>query len=163
MAKSSDAVCNPYVSRAALLALTLTISLAGAAAQTASTYQKPPAAIEELLDAPRTPNVIVSPDGTMLLIQQPATFPSIADVAQPRYRLAGLRFAPRTSSPSAETYSVNLSLQPLNYGEKKIAGLPQNPRFTDAFWSPDSKHVAFLQRVDAATAVGGPGPAALGD
>ena len=59
-----------------------------------TTYQKPPAAIEQLLDAPATPLVRVSPDRTMLLIEQPPRFRRIADVAQPRYRLAGLRFNP---------------------------------------------------------------------
>jgi len=42
-----------------------------AAAQTALTYQKPPAAIEELLDAPLTPVVKPSPDHSLLLVQQP--------------------------------------------------------------------------------------------
>jgi hypothetical protein len=43
----------------------------GAVAQTALTYQKPPASIEELLVAPATPIVKVSPDHSLLLVQQP--------------------------------------------------------------------------------------------
>ena len=61
-------------------------------AQTALTYQKPPAGIEQLLEAPPTPTVRLSPNRKTMLIEQPATFPTIADVAQPRYRLAGIRF-----------------------------------------------------------------------
>ena len=122
-------------------------------------YQKPPAAIEQLLDAPETPVVSVSPDRAMLLIEQPAEFPSIADVAQPRYRLAGLRFNPAASAPagSGDSYMTGLKLQAIAGGAAKpVAGLPAKLKATNAVWSPDSKHIAFVQRVDAA-AVGGAG------
>ena len=109
------------VAFAAVLALTGSTALA----QTTLTYQKPPAAIEQLLDAPPTPAVHLSPDRKMLLIEQPATFPTIADVAQPRYRLAGLRFNPSSNGPSVEIYNVALKLQSVAGGEPKpIAGLP---------------------------------------
>src|ERR1700756_1370295 len=69
-------------------------TVVGVQAQTASTYQKPPAPIEQLLEAPPTPIVRLSPDRKMMLVEQPATFPTIADVAQPRYRLWGNPFLP---------------------------------------------------------------------
>jgi dipeptidyl aminopeptidase/acylaminoacyl peptidase len=120
-----------------------------ASAQTALTYQKPPAPIEELLDAPAIPIATLSPDRSMLLVSQPATFPTIADVAQPRYRLAGIRFNPGSSSPSAETYSISLSLQPIAGGPlKPISGLPEKPKLLTPTWSPDSKHIAFSQKTD---------------
>jgi len=116
-----------------------------AVAQTALTYQKPPAPIEQLLDAPPTPAVHLSPDRKMLLIEQPATFPTIADVAQPRYRLAGLRFNPSSNGPSVETYNISLKLQTTAGGEpKSIAGLPAKLKAVYASWSPDSKHVSFV-------------------
>jgi dipeptidyl aminopeptidase/acylaminoacyl peptidase len=118
-------------------------------AQTGITYQKPPAAIESLLDAPITPNANISPNHALLLIEQPQTFPTIADVAQPRFRLAGLRFNPQTNGPSREFDSVALSLQPVSGGSaESIAGLPAKLRATNAIWSPDSKHIAFVQRSD---------------
>jgi len=116
-----------------------------ALAQIALTYQKPPAPIEQLLDAPPTPTVRLSPDRKMLLVQQPATFPTIADVAQPRYRLAGLRFNPSSNGPSVETYNVALKLEAIAGGDPRlIAGLPAKLKAVDAIWSPDSKHVAFV-------------------
>jgi len=83
----------------------------GTVAQTALTYQKPPASIEELLVAPATPVVKVSPDHSLLLVQQPQSFPTIAEVAQPRYRLAGIRFNPATNGPSREVSIVKLWLR----------------------------------------------------
>ena len=90
----------------------------GTVAQTALTYQKPPASIEELLVAPATPVVQVSPDHSLLLVQQPQSFPTIAEVAQPRYRLAGIRFNPATNGPSREVSIVKLWLQPLAGGAR---------------------------------------------
>ena len=123
-------------------------------AQNAITYQKPPAPIEKLLDAPRTPEVTLSPDARTMLVLQPATFPTIADVAQPRFRLAGLRFNPKVSGPSVEQYAISAALQPVGGALKPIAGLPAKRRLTNAIWSPDSRHVAFVQRSDAAGTAG---------
>jgi dipeptidyl aminopeptidase/acylaminoacyl peptidase len=121
-----------------------------AAAQTALTYQKPPAAIEELLDAPVTPFAGVSPDRALLLVGQPQTFPTIADVAQPRYRLAGIRFNPATNGPSREVSIVKVWLQRVAGGaQQPIAGLPSTLKASHLAWSPDSKHVAFVQKDSA--------------
>jgi dipeptidyl aminopeptidase/acylaminoacyl peptidase len=120
--------------------------------QTALNYQKPPAPIEQLLDAPAIPTASLSPDRTLLLIQQPQTFPTIAEVAEPRYRLAGLRFSPVVSGPSVVTNNIELRLQPITPGSaaKAITGLPSKLKASDALWSPDAKHIAFVQRADTA-------------
>src|ERR1700727_550710 len=126
------------------LVAVLLLASTAALAQTALTYQKPPAPIEQLLEAPPTAVARLSPDGRMLLIEQPATFPTIADVAQPRYRLAGIRFNPLSNGPSVERYDVALKLQSVNAAAPKaIVGLPAKLKAVDAIWSPDSKHAAF--------------------
>ncbi len=121
-----------------------------ALAQTALPYQKPPAAIEQLLEAAPTPTVRLSPDRKTMLVEQPATFPTIADVAQPRYRLAGIRFNPSSNGPSVERYDVALELQSVDAtAPKTIAGLPAKLKAVDAMWSPDSKHAAFVAHATA--------------
>jgi dipeptidyl aminopeptidase/acylaminoacyl peptidase len=116
-------------------------------AQTNLSYQKPPASIEELLDAPAVPVARISPDRKTLLILQAETHPSIAEVAAPRLRLAGLRFSPRTNGPNPENDDIKLSLQPVAGGPaKEISGLPAKLRATHALWSPDSKSIAFVQK-----------------
>jgi dipeptidyl aminopeptidase/acylaminoacyl peptidase len=132
-------------------------------AQDALPYQKPPVPIQALLDAPTVPVAHLSPDRTTLLIAQPATYPSIADVAQPRFRLAGIRFNPQTNGPSREIDTVHLSLETIddvNHGSKEniarpITGLPVKLKATHLLWSPDSKHIAFVQRADSTTSTSG--------
>ncbi len=121
--------------------------------QTAAVYQKPPAPIEQLLEAAPTPTVRLSPDRKMMLVEQPATFPTIADVAEPRYRLAGIRFNPASNGPSVERYDVSLKLQAVDTGKesapKTIAGLPGKLKALDAVWAPDSRHAAFVAHATA--------------
>jgi len=129
--------------------IVLALTCLPAMAQTAVTYQKPPAAIERLLNAPPTPIARISPDRSTLLIEQSATFPTIADVAAPRYRLAGLRFNPATNGPSRGQYSVSLALQPVKGGAAvPVTGVPAKLKASDVTWSPDSRHLAFVQRND---------------
>ncbi len=109
-------------------------------------YQQPPAPVEALLDAPTTPVARLSPDRSTLLIAQPATYPGIADVAQPRLRLAGLRLNPQTNGPSREIATISIRLQPVNGQERAVTGLPAKLRATHLVWSPDSRHIAFVQR-----------------
>jgi dipeptidyl aminopeptidase/acylaminoacyl peptidase len=138
------------VIRPRILAVVLVLASTAALAQTALTYQKPPAPIEQLLEAPPTPIARLSPDRKTLLIEQPATFPTIADVAQPRYRLAGIRFNPSSNGPSVERYDISLKLQAVTAAAPKaITGLPAKLKAVDAIWAPDSKHIAFVAHATA--------------
>ncbi len=136
-------------------ALVFVFTASAVHAQDALPYQKPPAPIQALLDAPTIPVTHLSPDRTILLIAQPATYPSIADVAQPRFRLAGIRFNPQTNGPSREIDTVALSLETIDGTSHPITGLPQKLKATHLLWSPDSHHIAFVQRADSTTSAAG--------
>jgi len=123
-------------------------------AQTSLKYQKPPQAIIDLVDARLTPNVEVSPgDGPgvrWVLIEVFSGLPSIADLAQPELRLAGLRFNPKTNGPSRGRYFTALSLQALPDGvEKPVAGLPEEAKIRFVGWAPDARHFFFVNASDA--------------
>jgi len=107
-------------------------------------YQMPPKAIADLVDAPRSPVVSVSPDQKwMLLLKYPA-LTSIEDLSQPELRLAGLRINPRTNGPSREWYFNEMMFKKISDGtEHEISGLPENPKITNVNWSPDGKWIAF--------------------
>src|SRR5271170_41353 len=117
--------------------------------QAAIKYQKPPQGIETLLMAPATPIASVSPDKKTMAMEQPETLSTIAEVSQPRLRLAGLRFNPLTNGQTAVPYSSGLSLQAVSGGAPRpVMGLPANPKILYVRWSPDGRSLAFVQRVD---------------
>ncbi|MGI9182798.1 MAG: hypothetical protein ACR2H9_20150, partial [Longimicrobiaceae bacterium] len=61
-----------------------------------SGYRVPPKAIADLVDAPPTPAVSLSPDKDWLLLMELPNLPPLSDLAQPELLLAGLRLNPRT-------------------------------------------------------------------
>ncbi len=122
-------------------------------AQTDLKYQTPPKAIVDLVDTRPTPMIDVSPkdkDGKQwILIEEISGLPSIADLAQPELRLAGLRFNPKTNGPSRGRYITGLKLKMLPDGaEKVVTGLPSNAKIRFAEWAPDARHVAFVNVSD---------------
>jgi hypothetical protein len=87
----------------------------------------------------------------MVLIKQSATLSTIADLAEPEYRLAGLRFNPKLGAQSRTRYFVSLKLQALPKTgattkpvEKPIAGLPVKLHVISAQWSADGQHIALV-------------------
>jgi dipeptidyl aminopeptidase/acylaminoacyl peptidase len=131
------------------------LGLCPAAAQTNLKYQVPPKAIVDLIDALPTPVVELSPAGKAgekrwMLIEQPSGLPTIADLAQPELRLAGLRFNPKTNGPSRGRYMTSLKLQALSNGKEiSVSGLPAQPKIRFAEWSPDGRKVSFVNVSDA--------------
>lgn len=125
------------------------LAVASSFGQSSITYQKPPKAIVDLLETPPTPTVLVSPEAKgqprTLLIEEPGGLLTIADLAQPELRPAGLRFNPRTNGPSRLPYIVGLKFKTLAAGkEVAVTGLPTHPHIVEAQWSPDAKRVAFV-------------------
>jgi dipeptidyl aminopeptidase/acylaminoacyl peptidase len=125
----------------------------GAQAQASLPYQKPPKAIIDLVDTRPTPVVDISPKDNAgsqwLLIESISGLPSLADLAQPELRLAGLRFNPRTNGPSRGRFITSLVLQALPNGEAKpVSGIPPEAKIRFAAWSPDARHIAFVNTSD---------------
>lgn len=109
-----------------------------------SRYQLPAPELQALVDAPRGPEFRLGPlNKTGLLMSIPA-LPSIAEVAQPELKLAGLRVHPRLRAASRSSFSDGLSLLDIATGKtRKVAGLPAKVRIADMAWSADEKWLAF--------------------
>jgi dipeptidyl aminopeptidase/acylaminoacyl peptidase len=135
--------------------LMLSPAVGPAQAQANLKYQQPPKAIVELVDAPPTPAVSLSPAGTAaktrwMLIEQISGLPSIVDLAQPELRLAGLRFNPKTNGPSRGRYITSLKLKALPNGKEiVVTDLPAQPKIRFADWSPDGRKVSVVNTSDA--------------
>ena len=106
-------------------------------------YKMPPKAIADLVDAPGTPGVSVSPNKKHILILERASLPSIEELSQPELRLAGLRINPVTNGRSRTRYYTGMIIQDLGSGtQKRVKGLPKNGRISNVSWSPNAKHIA---------------------
>ncbi|MBN8799438.1 MAG: S9 family peptidase, partial [Stenotrophomonas nitritireducens] len=124
---------------------------ANAPAGDAQGYRLPSAALQAVVDAPRAPSLRLSPRRDLAAMLQTPPLPSIAQVAQPELKLAGLRINPRTFSDSRFSFGSKLWLISTADGaERQISGLPQPLSVASLAWSPDQKYLAFNQ-VDPAS------------
>ena len=137
MRTSKDMTRLGRVWTALVACATLTISAYGQ-------YQKAPEPIHELLSAPPTPVVLVSPGAEQLLVAERLQYPPISDLAQPMLRLAGLRINPATIGRHHPPRLTELSLVEVATGKtRKVSGLPKNAYLSAPHWSPDGKQFAF--------------------
>ena len=103
----------------------------------------PPKAIADIVDAPGTPLVSVSPDKSKILILERSSLPSIEELSQPELRLAGLRINPKTNGRSRTSYYTGITIQEIRTGkQKKVKGLPKGGRISNVSWAPDGNHIA---------------------
>ncbi|HET6575803.1 MAG TPA: prolyl oligopeptidase family serine peptidase [Fimbriiglobus sp.] len=126
--------------RTLLAALAAMCIVTDADAQTA--YRKPPKAVADILDAPPTPAVSLSPDRKIIALVTSSRYPSIADLAEPMLRLAGLRISPRTNGPARAPRVTGIALMPVDGGEPRPVKLPEGGKPSSPHWSPDGKRFA---------------------
>lgn len=107
-------------------------------------YQKPPREIQEVLSAPPTPTLSLSPTRGHLLMLQGQNDPSIADLAQPMLRLAGVRINPQNNAPHAPPRIVAMKLIEVATGQTRPIELPADPYLSGLQWAPDGQRFAFL-------------------
>jgi dipeptidyl aminopeptidase/acylaminoacyl peptidase len=117
-----------------------------AQAQTLTQYRQPSSDTVAILDAPRFPQSLASPDGRWLLLTQQPAMPTIADLSQPMLRLAGTRISPRTNSLFSPLASNKLTLVEMSANRSREISLPPGPHVSFIAWSPDSRRIAFVQR-----------------
>lgn len=104
----------------------------------------PPKAIADLIDAPPTPRVTLGPHRQWMLLMEQPSLPSIAEVAQPELRIAGLRINPRTHGRSRTRPYSGLTLKRISdRTETPVKGLPDRARINHIRWSPDGQKIAF--------------------
>ena len=122
------------------------VLLISSAVSAQSSYQTPPAAIADLVNAPSTPAVTFSKDGSFMLLLERTESPSIEDLAQPELRIAGLRINPSTSGPSRAGGYINLKIKKTATGEEiQVTGLPSPAKMSGFTLSMDERYLAFTQ------------------
>src|SRR5262249_38647176 len=107
-------------------------------------YQQAPQPIHDLLSAPPTPLVVVSPNSDKFRLAKPLATPPTSDLPQPMLRLAGLRINPATNGRHHPPRFVSLTLVDVATGKtRKVSGIPANAYLSQPEWSPDGTQFAF--------------------
>ena len=125
----------------------LLMTLTETAALGQSVYQRPPEEVTRILDAPRAPNVSINPTRTTMALIDVQPNPSIADLAEPMLRLAGLRINPKTNGPATIPQGYALALQGFDEKEPTPIDVPKNAKLSNPIWSPDGKQFAITNTV----------------
>ncbi|NSL89829.1 S9 family peptidase [Chitinophaga sp. Mgbs1] len=127
------------------LILTLSLFVAFRAyAQEGLKYQTPPQSILELAVAAPAPTVDFNNKGDVMLILEKSSYPTIEELSQPEYRLAGERINPANFGPSRSTYYTAIRIKEVK-GKREyvVTGLPANARIGSVKWSPEEKSIGF--------------------
>jgi dipeptidyl aminopeptidase/acylaminoacyl peptidase len=118
-------------------------------------YVLPPKAIVDAFDAEPLPQTLLSPNKQVVALTKARTYPTIAELAQPMYRLAGARVNPKTNGPHRAsglpgTGIYSITLKKIADGTEAVVKVPAQARLSNVKFSPDGSHLAFLQTKDDA-------------
>jgi len=113
-------------------------------------YALPPKAIVDAFDAEPLPQTLLSPNKQMVALTKARTYPTIAELAQPMYRLAGARINPKTNGPHRAsglpgTGIYSITLKKIADGGETAVTLPPQARISHVKFAPDGAHLSFLQ------------------
>ena len=119
-------------------------SVAQDAAAAAAAWLTPPWEIVEILDAPRTPDLLVSPNRDVVALLERRPMRSIAELARPMLRLAGYRIDPRNSAPWRSPGVTAITLQPLDPDREAARVVaPWGTTLGWARFAPDGRHLSY--------------------
>ncbi|HEY8088761.1 MAG TPA: prolyl oligopeptidase family serine peptidase, partial [Polyangiaceae bacterium] len=116
----------------------------------ASSYDRPPKSIDDVLRAPSPPTAYVNPTHDAILLATWEDYPSMAHVAAPYLRLAGVRVEPRNRSRHDTPGGYGITACATDYvltrvpdGAQLHVALPAGVCAGRPLWTADGKHYAF--------------------
>ena len=125
--------------------MSLVLALAVPALLAQEPYKLPPQEVVDIVTAPPTPRVSMSPAGGLMALIEYESMPSIATLAEPMLRIAGIRITPFNNSRQVLVFNTGLSVKNLKTGVVVKVALPDGAKFTGASWAQDGSSLAFLR------------------
>lgn len=116
-------------------------------------YKLPPQEIVDIVDAPPIPALSFSPSRDRIVFLERPALASVAELARPELKLAGLRLDPTCNTRSRMSYYTGITIRELLEDdvlgpERAVTGLPSGAKVNFVSWSPDGRHLAFSVRTD---------------
>ena len=112
----------------------------------------PDAEVVSIIDAPPTPLASAAPSERFVVLVHYETHPTIAMLAKPRLRLAGLRLDPAIGGRQRTRKFTGLSVLRTADGVQRALALPTSAQVSGPVWAADGDRFAFT--VDAADGIG---------
>ena len=109
----------------------------------AEPYRKPPKAVLDVMNAPTTPVLTLSPTRAYATQGQPVRNPPIAELAEPMLRIAGIRINPKTNGLHNATFNSSMTLRRIPEGIEIPVQTPPNAKLSGPRWSPDGSRFVF--------------------
>ncbi len=131
-----------YVHFVCVFILVLSIQ---AKAQDMGTYQVPPKVISDLLLAAPTPSISLDAKGKYLLQLERSSYPTVEELGQAEFKIAGLRINPNNASLSRQTYINHIVLKNIQTGKEiAIKGFPTNLAALSPSWNHSETKISFF-------------------
>ena len=100
----------------------------------------------DIVDAAPTPRVSMDPGGTRMAVAHYPALPSMALLAAPMHRLAGVRIDPRAHARRTTRLYDRIEVRATDGGAAVEVKLPAGGGLSAPTWSPDGRHLAFTRR-----------------
>ena len=114
-------------------------------------YSEPTSEIVALVDAPRPPLTVVSPNGQGVLLVEIESHPPLSNLSEPVLRLAGIRLSPNRRSRQHLQYGKRLQWVSCFTGECITLALPDMPRIGLPVFAPDGSRFVFINDTQQCT------------
>jgi dipeptidyl aminopeptidase/acylaminoacyl peptidase len=108
-------------------------------------YKLPPKEIVDIVTAPPTPRVSISPNGDKMLLIESESLPSIAYMSQPLLRIAGTRITPKYNSRQVTSFNTGITIKTIRDGRTVRVTLPEDIKISSIQWSYDGSKIAFTR------------------
>src|SRR5688572_3417875 len=119
-----------------LVALIVATSVFAFAQSDTATYQKPPQAIVDIMDAAPLPGVALSPARDVIALVPRRSMPSIAELARPWLGLAGERIDPSTNGPRGLPGGTGITLKTVASAAERTIQVPAGAHIALVGFSP---------------------------
>ncbi|MGK7295029.1 MAG: alpha/beta hydrolase family protein [Candidatus Wenzhouxiangella sp. M2_3B_020] len=108
----------------------------------ATEWKKPPQDILDILYAPQLPRVTPAPSGEHLGLVDPVFYPSLAELAAPMHKLAGVRVNPALNAVHGRRGGSSPRLVRVTDGAVTALDLPEGAEVHDVDWTADGERFA---------------------
>ncbi len=108
----------------------------------ATGWQTPPEKIMKVLHAPELPWIWTAPTGEYLFLAEPSDYPTLAEMAAPMHKLAGMRINPANNGFHGDHGGTSPYIIRIEDGTQTALELPDGAEVLEVSWNVDGQRFA---------------------